>query len=143
MGRGATWAAIGRPAALAASTRARIARHPSPCRLDWASDRLTAPPEARASSSTSSNSPSRSPKSEMSSMTPWPASATPAAMAPSSAALARSDGVGSPVAVRWLRVREVDTPSAPARSASAVSRRISAASAGVASSSRAPRSPMT
>lgn len=62
----------------------------------------------------------------------WAASATPAAMAVSSAALARSDGVGSPVAVRWLSVRGVDTPSAPARSASAVSRRISAASAGVA-----------
>ena len=39
-------------------------------------------------------------------------------MASSSSARARSEGVGSPVAVRWFSVREVEKPMAPARSAS-------------------------
>ena len=91
-----------------------------------------------------SNSPSTSgQKSEISSTTPCPASATPSAMASSSAALARREGVGSPVAVRWFSVRDVENPIAPARMASVASPRIAAASSSVASSRRAARSPMT
>ena len=82
-------------------------------------------------------------KSEMNSITPEPASFMPSAMPSSSASEARSDGVGSPFTVRWLSVREVEKPSAPARIASAVSARICATSSGVASSSRAARSPIT
>ena len=70
-------------------------------------------------------------------MTPVPASFMPSAMPISSASEARSDGVGSPFTVRWLSVREVEKPSAPARIASAVSARICAISSGVASSSLA------
>ena len=76
-------------------------------------------------------------------MTPRPASFMPSAMPRSSASEARSEGVGSPFTVRWLSVREVEKPSAPARMASAVSARISATSSAVASSSFAARSPMT
>ena len=57
-------------------------------------------------------------------MTPRPASFMPSAMPKSSASEARSEGVGSPFTVRWLSVREVEKPSAPARMASAVSARI-------------------
>ena len=92
----------------------------------------------------SSNSPSVSgQKSEISSTTPWPASATPWAMASSSSAPARRDGVGSPVAVRWLSVRDVENPIAPAAMASVARLRMAAASSAVASSRRAARSPMT
>ena len=79
----------------------------------------------------------------MSSTTPWPASATPSAIASSSSARARSDGVGSPVAVRWFSVRDVENPMAPARMASVARLRMAAASSAVASSRRAARSPMT
>ena len=93
---------------------------------------------------TNSNSPSVSgQKSEISSTTPCPASATPRAMASSSSVPARSDGVGSPLAVRWFSVRDVEKPMAPARRASVARRRMAAVSSGVASSSRAARSPMT
>ncbi len=91
-----------------------------------------------------SNSPSVSgQKSEMISITPWPASATPSAIASSSSERARRDGVGSPVDVRWLSVRELEKPMAPARMASAANVRMAAVSSSVASSSRAPRSPIT
>jgi len=93
---------------------------------------------------TSSNSPSVSgQKSEISSTTPWPASGTPSAMASSSSELARNDGVGSPVAVRWFSVRDVENPMAPACIASVASLRMAAMSSSVASSNRAARSPMT
>ena len=82
-------------------------------------------------------------KSEISSTTPCPASATPNAIASSSSAPARNDGVGSPVAVRWFRVREVEKPTAPARIASVANRRMAATSSSEASSRRAARSPMT
>ena len=82
-------------------------------------------------------------KSEISSTTPCPASATPRAIASSSSARARSDGVGSPVAVRWFNVRDVEKPMAPADRASVASRRMAAVSSSVASSRRAARSPMT
>ena len=51
--------------------------------------------------------------------------------------------MGSPVAVRWFSVRDVENPIAPARMASVASPRIAAASSSVASSRRAARSPMT
>ena len=90
------------------------------------------------------NSPSASgEKSEMSSTTPCPASATPRTMASSSAAPAFSEGVGSPVAVRWFSVRDVENPRAPAAMASVARRRMAAASSSVASSRRAARSPIT
>ena len=57
--------------------------------------------------------------------------------------LARNEGVGSPLAVRWFKVRDVEKPMAPSRRASVVRRRMAAVSSGVASSSRAARSPMT
>ncbi len=82
-------------------------------------------------------------KSEISSTTPWPASATPSAIASSSSARARRDGVGSPDAVRWFSVRDVENPIAPARRASVASARMAAVSSSVASSRRAARSPMT
>ncbi len=72
---------------------------------------------------TNSNSPSVSgQKSEISSTTPCPASATPRAMASSSSVPARSEGVGSPLAVRWFRVRDVEKPMAPSRRASVARR---------------------
>ncbi len=64
-------------------------------------------------------------------------------MASSSSVAARSDGVGSPLAVRWFSVRDVENPMAPARMASVASMRMAAASSSVASSRRAARSPMT
>ena len=93
---------------------------------------------------TNSNSPSVSgQKSEINSTTPCPASATPWAMASSSSVLAWREGVGSPLAVRWFRVRDVENPIAPSRRASVASWRMAAVSSGVASSSRAARSRMT
>ena len=56
--------------------------------------------------------------------TPPPASRRPRASAVSSVLGARSVGVGSPVSVLWLMVREVEKPKAPARTASAASARI-------------------
>ena len=45
---------------------------------------------------------------------------------------ARSDGVGSPLAVRWFSVREVENPMAPSRRASVARPRMAAMSSGVA-----------
>ena len=65
------------------------------------------------------------------------------AMPTSSSRAAVSVGVGSPRLVRWLRVREVVKPRAPASTPSAASRPISAISSAVAGSRSAPRWPMT
>ena len=76
-----------------------------------------------------------------STLRPWPCIA--AAIAVSSSSPAFSVGVKSPVEVRWLSVREVEKPSAPARTASAASAAIALLSSGVEGSRRAPRSPIT
>lgn len=47
-------------------------------------------------------------------MTPRPASFMPSAMPSSSSSEARSDGVGSPLTVRWFSVREVEAQRAVA-----------------------------
>ena len=65
------------------------------------------------------------------------------AMPTSSSASAVSVGVNSPRLVRWLSVRDVVKPSAPASMPSAASAAIGAMSSGVAGSRRAPRSPIT
>ena len=135
---------MGSPSADACSTRASRSRHASGRWWLWASDTESGQPVRSTSPRIRANSASGSgQKSEISSTTPCPASATPAAMASSSSAPARSDGVGSPVDVRWFRVREVEKPMAPARIASVASARMAAASSCVASSRRAARSPMT
>ena len=113
-GRGATWARIGRPSATAASIRPSRSLHWSGRRWLWASESDSGTPVRATMERIMSNSPSRSgQKSEISSTTPCPASATPSAMASSSSALARREGVGSPVAVRWFSVRDVEKPIAP------------------------------
>jgi hypothetical protein len=60
-----------------------------------------------------------------------------------SAALAVKEGIGSPVLLRWLSVRDVEKPTAPATSASRVNSAMATTSASVAGSPLAPRSPMT
>src|SRR6516165_9778533 len=62
-----------------------------------------------------------------------------AAIAVSSSSPAFSVGVKSPVEVRWLRVREVEKPSAPERTASRASLAIASLSSGVEGSRRAPQ----
>ena len=145
IGRGATCALAAWPLAASPSTRPSRRRQPSGLEWPCASDTENGRPDAVSSRSIISNSLSGLGvlKSEMNSMTPRPASFMPSAMPKSSASEARSEGVGSPFTVRWLSVREVEKPSAPARMASAVSARISATSSAVASSSFAARSPMT
>jgi hypothetical protein len=64
-------------------------------------------------------------------------------MPTSSSRAAVSVGVGSPRLVRWLMVREVEKPSAPARMPAAAMRPIVAISSGVEGSRFAPRSPIT
>ena len=66
-----------------------------------------------------------------------------AAIADSSSSLAFRVGVKSPVEVRWFSVREVEKPSAPARTASPASCAIALLSSSVEGSRRAPRSPIT
>jgi hypothetical protein len=65
------------------------------------------------------------------------------AIAVSSSSPAFSVGVKSPVEVRWLSVRDVEKPSAPARTASLARAAIALLSSGVDGSRRAPRSPIT
>jgi len=65
------------------------------------------------------------------------------AIAVSSSSPAFRVGVKSPVEVRWLSVREVEKPSAPARTASPASAAMAVLSSAVAGSRRAPRSPIT
>ena len=122
-GRGATWARMGSPSATDSSIRRSRSRHASGWRWLWASESERGRPDLTTMLRINSNSPSVSgQKSEMISITPWPASATPSAIASSSSARARNDGVGSPVDVRWLSVRELEKPMAPARMASAARR---------------------
>ena len=72
-----------------------------------------------------------------------PAPCIAPAIAVSSSSPAFSVGVKSPVEVRWFSVREVEKPSAPARTASLASAAIALLSSGVEGSRRAPRSPIT
>ena len=81
--------------------------------------------------------------SETISSKPVPASRRPMAMPVSSSSCARSVGVGSPLRVLWLRLREVEKPNAPACIASRAISRICAMSPWLAFSSAMARSPMT
>jgi hypothetical protein len=66
----------------------------------------------------------------------------PRAMAASSAALASAPGVGRPSLPRWLSVRPVEKPTAPATIASRTSSPMRAISASVATSPASARSPI-
>ena len=68
--------------------------------------------------------------------------ATPAAIPASSAAEAVRLGVFSPVEERWLRVREVEKPTAPAATASVARAAMWAMSSSVARSLATARGPM-
>ena len=89
-GRGATWARIGSPSATDSSIRRSRSRHASGWRWLWANDSERGRPDLTTMLRINSNSPSVSgQKSEMISITPWPASATPSAIASSSPERAR------------------------------------------------------
>ena len=89
------------------------------------------------------NSASTSSKSVTSCKVPKPMLPRPFAIAVSSLSAAPRLGVGCPSLLRCKIVREVVKPSAPALTASAARRAISALSCSVAGSRAAPRSPMT
>ena len=99
----------------------------------------------RIQSTSSQASPSSSPAEPMgaSSNTPAPASANAAPMPKSSSSAAKVPGTGSPSTARWPSVREVEKPSAPARSPSSTMARMASMSSAFAGSFLAPRSPMT
>ena len=61
----------------------------------------------------------------------------------SSSSAAKVPGTGSPSMAMWAMVREVENPSAPARTASPTMAAIISMSSAVAGSLRAPRSPIT
>ena len=141
--RPATWARMGRPSAVAAERAARRSRQAlgafGPCsRLK---DRGR--PEASTSRRIRPNSAWGSAKSETNCSTPRPAAFSPRAIPISSSSAAVRVGVGWPSEVRWLRVREVEKPRAPASMARFARADMAAISAGLAGSRLAPRSPMT
>ena len=139
--RGATWARISTPAAVASESSASWRRHASPrvCTSENDSGR----PDSSAMRRKIANSASTSAKSETTCSTPCPVVPIARAMPTSSSALAVSVGVSSPRLVRWFSVRDVVNPSAPCSIASRASAAISAMSASVAGSRCAPRSPIT
>ena len=76
--------------------------------------------------------------------TPWPNSPSTRPMPKTSSRAAWVPGTSRPSAPRWIRVREVENPSAPAASDSRTCAAIAAMSSGVATeSSSAPRAPIT
>ena len=142
MGRGATWPRMAKPELLAPSILFKTLRQPwSP--IPWASEIDMGRPDERTMDLSKSNSASRSSKSEIISITPPPTACSALAIPTSSSYSACRVGVGSPLTLRWLRVRELVKPSAPARMACSVRRRISTTSAAVAGSRSAPRWPIT
>ncbi len=78
-----------------------------------------------------------------SSNTPVPSAASADPMPNSSSSAAKVPGTGSPSMAVCAMVREVENPSAPARSASATISVMASMSSGVAGSFVAPRSPIT
>ena len=128
---------MGSPSAWAASRRSSFDRYPVPaavCRSENDNGR----PDARIISRRVSPS-LRSLKSDTTWSTPRPVSPMARAMPTSSSRAAVRVGVGSPRLVRWLSVREVVNPRAPARTPAAAMAPISAISAAVAGSRSAPR----
>ena len=141
IGRTATWACTGSPLPAATAMRSSTLRYPP--RLFWLSEMKVRVPVSAATRANTSNSPSRSSKSETTSNAPRPVSRIALAIPISSAPAAPNVGVRSPLLVRWLSVLEVENPNAPAATPSRTRRPISAISSGVAASRAAPRSPMT
>ncbi len=84
--RGATWAVIRTPSALAAAIRSRMARWSSGRSGSWATVIVIGRPDDSAMFRSTAHSSSMSRKSETTCSTPRPAAATPAAMPASSAA---------------------------------------------------------
>ena len=109
----------------------------------WARVKDSGRPDASTIRRSMANSASGSVKSDTTWSTPRPASAMPMAMAVSSSSLAVRVAIGSPALVRWLRVRDVPKPMAPASIASLARAFIRAMSSAVAGSRSAPRWPMT
>ena len=149
MPRGAVCSHSGSPAATAASVRARMACHCAPPGSRCIQVIDSGRPASRASSSTRSNSASKrsGPCSRSKSLTicstPRSRPRNTCARPASSAAVASAAGVASPAVVRWLSVRPVEKPAAPASSASASRRCIAAMSSAVAASWARARSPIT
>ncbi len=139
--RGATWARISTPAAVASESSASCRRHASPrvCTNENESGR----PDSSAIRRKIANSASTSAKSETTWSTPRPVVPIARAMPTSSSALAVRVGVNSPRLVRWFNVRDVVKPSAPCSIAARASVAISSMSSPVAGSRCAPRSPIT
>ena len=122
-GRGATWARIGRPSATAASIRPRRSRQASGWRWLWASESDRGTPRARHHGAHQLElAVGVGPEVGDELHHAMPGVGHARAMASSSSVPARSDGVGSPLAVRWFRVREVEKPMAPSRMASVARR---------------------
>ena len=142
-GRAATCADTVRPRSLASVMAASSDRHPSGLVGTWLSEIDRGRPDASAMPSTLATSSRGSVKSDTTWSTPLPTAPSPSAMPASSLAAAVKVGVQSPRLVRWLRVRDVVKPMAPASIASPARRAISAISSSVAGSRAAPRSPMT
>ena len=144
-GRGATCARICRPslaAALKASSDWRQASG-SPAGI-WMRVYDSGRPLRSASRRISANSERASPiGAGMIWNTPLPASFRPSASAASSSSSENRLGASSPALVRCSMLREVLTPSAPARMASAVRRRICDRSSAEGGSWPAARSPIT
>ena len=131
------------PCAWQVSNHCNSGRQPSGLCSACASENDSGRPLRRATSSSKRCSASGEAKSDTSWNTPAPAAAKPSASPSNSSLAASSVGVGRPSLVRWLSVREVETPSAPARSASVTKALMAATSSGVAASRLAPRSPIT
>ena len=145
IGRGKTCPRIGTPLAYACSVSRRTSGHECGAEWNWASVKLSGLPERSASSTSSrirSGTASTEGNSWMTWSTPLPARATPDAIMCSSRSAASKLGVGSPSAVLWLTLREVEKPTAPASMASCARFRIRSMSASVAGSRAIPRLPI-
>ena len=147
--RAATWTRMSSPAPRALSTRPRICLYCMGARIRCISD-IDRPWPGTASAIFSSRSNSGSNRAADSTMsksltacrTPWSRPSRVFASSTSSFSLASAAGVWAPAASRWLSVRPVENPTAPASSASRSCAFIAAISASLAGSSWMARSPM-
>ena len=114
--------------------RSSRSRHSSGLTGLWATEIEIGRPERSAIERRISNSPSTSMKSLTTCSTPLPIEPRASAMPISSSASAVSVGVSSPLLLRWLSVRDVVKPRAPACTASRARSAIAAMSSGVAGS---------
>ena len=130
------------PARLDRAIESSVSRHRPGSRSICSSRTDRGRPERRATASRIPYSPG--PKSVLHWKTPAPAPRMASASPKSSACSADRPGVMRPSAALCLVVREVEIPSAPARSAASARSRISAISSPVGAASwSAPRSPIT